>query len=341
MPPPHAFVFFGPDDFSVTEALAEVKAQLGPQDALMANTATLEGGTLSFQQFRLVCDSVPFLADYRLVLVKGLLERFELSGRRAAGKDGKDFGGWEALATYLPQLPPSTTLVILAGAISTANPLLRTLQGAAVIKSFTALNGRALHDWITQRAAELQGRFEPEAVSVLVDFLPGDLRLVDSEMQKLLTYAGARPVRAEDVRALVTSTREAGIFELVDAVVQGQTQAMRILERLFEQEAAPQYIITMLARQLRLMVQAKSAIESGVDDAELGEAMGTGSDYVVRKTKEQVRSYTLEALKRTYGRLLEVDLAIKSGTLEPELAMELFVAESGRSDVAHVPQRRA
>ena len=56
--------------------------------------------------------------------------------------------------------------------------------------------------------------------------------------------------------------------------------------------------------------------------------LGTSSDFVVRKTTDQARRHSRQDIAWRYDRLLEADLAIKQGRLDPDLALELLVGES-------------
>ncbi|MCH1922237.1 hypothetical protein L9G15_22800, partial [Shewanella sp. A3A] len=67
--------------------------------------------------------------------------------------------------------------------------------------------------------------------------------------------------------------------------------------------------------------------ERRVPQQELGKRMGVNSQFVVRKTVEQARRHSRQDIKWRYQRLLETDLAIKRGRLEPDLALELLVAD--------------
>ncbi|MBU2036852.1 DNA polymerase III subunit delta, partial [Patescibacteria group bacterium] len=49
--------------------------------------------------------------------------------------------------------------------------------------------------------------------------------------------------------------------------------------------------------------------------------------YVLRKSFEQGKGFTFPALKKIYERLLELDIAIKSGRIEPQVALDLVVGE--------------
>ena len=86
----------------------------------------------------MVCNTIPFLADYRLVVVEGLFERFEAvrarKPRKGASKDDGPLGEWSGLVDLVRALPPTTTLVLISGKIGPANVLLKALQGQGVAR---------------------------------------------------------------------------------------------------------------------------------------------------------------------------------------------------------------
>ena len=87
------------------------------------------------------------------------------------------------------------------------------------------------------------------------------------------------------------------------------------------------YIIGMVERQLRLLALAWDSMDKGVPQRELGSRLGVTSDFVVRKTVDQARRHSWPDIVWRYNRLLEADLAIKQGRLEPDLALELLAGE--------------
>ena len=89
------YILFGPDDFSLKEALVHIKDGMGSREMLATNTTVFEGKNLALQQLISTCDTVPFLAEKRLVIVNGLLGRFEpkkgrngRKGKRTSDKSG-------------------------------------------------------------------------------------------------------------------------------------------------------------------------------------------------------------------------------------------------------------
>ncbi|GAI26699.1 unnamed protein product, partial [marine sediment metagenome] len=75
------YILLGEDDFSRRKSLEEIKRGIGDQSLLAANTITFDGQQITLDQLRTTCETVPFLAERRLVIVEGLLGRFEPKGK--------------------------------------------------------------------------------------------------------------------------------------------------------------------------------------------------------------------------------------------------------------------
>jgi len=324
------YILYGQDDFSLYQAVGKIKADLGDWEMVAVNTTSLEGQHLTLSELRNKCDAAPFLSSHRLVIVDGLLGRFEVKQSRPRSGKGKaenGLGEWEGLASYIKQMPETTVLMLVDGEIKGHNPLLKKLSPLAEVRTFPLLRGRDLKAWIQQRVREEGGDITPQAVNLLAEFIGGDLWAMNSEIQKLLLYSQERPISEDDVRQLVSYVQEANIFALVDAVAEGRTElAQRILHRLYREGVAPTYILTMITRQFRLIAQAKD-LGPGLSRLQIQDRLGLKSSYSLDKTLGQAKLYDFEGIKRAYDKLLETDLAIKTGKYNDQLALELLVTE--------------
>jgi DNA polymerase III subunit delta len=132
------------------------------------------------------------------------------------------------------------------------------------------------------------------------------------------------------VEQVVAASRETSIFELVDAVMEGRlTQANRLLAQFWRSGASGSYVLFMLTRQLRLLVRAKDMLAEGRPEGFIQAKLGL-AEFALRKTLDQASRYQFPRLRDFYHRLLDTDLAIKSGRYDEELALSVLVAESGR-----------
>ena len=125
------YVLYGQDDFSLSQALDRIKADLGDRETVVTDTTRLEGQHLALSELKNKCDTAPFLSSHRLVIVDGLLGRFEAKpGKPKSGKSksGNGLGEWEGLDSYIGQMPKTTVLVLVDEEVNGHNPLLKKLS---------------------------------------------------------------------------------------------------------------------------------------------------------------------------------------------------------------------
>lgn len=327
------YLFHGEEEFGKSERIAALKAKLG--DLAEMNAVTLDGRGLSREALLHHCDVPPFLGDYRLVVVEDLLTRLEKKG-----PDGKqpassrDFLAW--LADYLPTMPESTLLVFSESKkISARNPVLKAIQklderGEVALFETPKLKRGELARWVAQHAREKGVRLKPGVAEALATFIGPNLRIIDSELEKLALYAGDRPVTQEDVRLMCPYAKEASIFDMVDALGNRRTPvAFRLLAQMRNQGAHPLYLLTMIVRQYRILIQVKDYMNQGMNLNDIASTLKL-HPYPTEKAMRQARHYTPDQLQRIYDRLLDTDVAIKTGKLEANLALDMLVVELAR-----------
>lgn len=329
-----AFVVFG-DSFLVRRRVAALETEHGADAVLDANRHRMQGGQLNPPELLSVCQAIPFMDPLRLVVVEGLLATAESrsgssgGGGRGRGRRGGASQGWQALADAIPQMPGTTLLLLSDGAVSANNPLLRLLRPVCTVEEHTAPRGEQLARWIKETGEAKGAAISPAAIRSLADLVGGDLWTLDQELEKLSLYAAGREIGEADVRLMVSQVREASIFEAVDAMIDGRPEAaLRLLAQLRDDGREPLYIIAMVERQLRLLALARDSMERRLPAGEMKRALGTSSDFVVRKTTDQARRHSRQDIAWRYDRLLQADLAIKQGRLDPDLALELLVGEA-------------
>ncbi len=195
-----------------------------------------------------------------------------------------------------------------------------------VEKSFPFPPLNQMPGWILQQARALGGTFTPEAANTLASLVGNDTYQAHQEILKLLTYVDyRRPVSGDDVLLLTAPVGHANIFDMTGAVVQGDAKrALRHLEVLLE-EQDPVNLLALIVREFRLLLLARELLEAGESNIQaIGEHLKV-QDFVARRLVDTARHYPLPQLEAIYQQLFETDLAIKSGLLEPRLALEQLV----------------
>lgn len=327
------YLLHGEDDFSLYEALASIKDEVQPPDLRDVNTTTLDASEIRFDQLAATCDTVPFLAEKRLVVVEGLLSRFERrrpsQGRTRATPEESSpaLDQWKEMPEYLSRVPETTDLVFVDGRLSATNSMLKAIQPHVKARAFPRPNPGQLREWIRNRAAAEGIDIDPRAVDTLAQTMGADIRAVAMELQKLSLYRPNEPISHDDVLEMVSYTKESNIFAAVDAMIEGRSEvAIGLVRQLLQSGSPPAYVLVMMARQVRLLLLAKELKARKVPAAEQGRRLGL-TGYPLRKTLKQEKMFTARRLVEIHRSLLEADLSMKTSGVGDELILDVLIAE--------------
>ncbi len=339
------YLLHGNDEFTCREQLKKLRQQ-GNFDY---NQDTYYGGEVSLMTLTATCNTLPFLAEQRLVVLKGLPKRRQgeeaLSGAAQAqetpeksGKSKKSKKGSKnssesrasfekGLAQYIPHLPESTVLVVLVDEeLPSSSPLLKAAEEHGKVIRCTLPKGAALETWISKRAAGLGVQITPEAAATLANFIGNQLRLLANELDKLATYVGpGAAISVEDVRQLSPQVQEARIFDLTDALAQrNRKQALDLLHDLLADGEPPLRLISTITSQVRSLLLVKELANDGLRISQIVSATGM-APFVAEKALRQVGKFTSSQLEGMYRQLMATDADLKRSRMTPDMALDLLV----------------
>lgn len=313
------------------ERLAQIRTGIGDPSLREANTSTLDGQRTTPAEVRNACLAFPFLAPKRLVVVRGLVARFQPKDRTKGGPrsgrtgDEKARAAEQEFAATLYEVPDHTDLVLLEAAPwRERGPLLQALQELKA-ETLGPLRPDELPRWIRQRVTAKGGAISPQVANQLADIMGADLQSLDCELDKLVTFADGRPILWKDVESLVNAAQESNIFTLVDRLAEGNAKAaLQELHRLLADGMALAQITAMVSRQFRLLLLWKEQRSAGISEYEAARQLKL-RDFVAQKVSRQAARYDLGQLEELCRQLLEIDLRWKTGQGDPLTALELFI----------------
>ncbi len=323
------YLLHGPNELARSEALAALRDRL-PAEVADLNTTTLDGRKLTIDQLVAACEAHPFLADRRLVIVIDALKHSKAGKAR------------EELRAYCEQVPATCDLVFVEQDVVDRRHLLFTyLSKHGTVQEFPLLSGADLLRWIGQRAKMLAVTIEPAAAQRLVDLVGNESWTLANELAKLASFVGrGGKIDVTAVERLVTDQQEQNLFAFIDELsMRRASPALRGARALIEDGQAPPYVLFMLARQIRILLSVKQLVGQRRRPDEIASELGL-KPFVARKAIDQARHFTLAELVAAHDRLLELDHAIKTGRMQAETALELFVVEVCQPASASATARR-
>ena len=331
----------GDDGFGLDAAVRDFARQIDAADTVEINAAAAPEG--SIERAQLEAGTMSLFGAHLTVLRQPL----KAAGRSTAAA--------EKLLALVTDLPDGSALALLEERPSrdiTKPPALLKRLGDAVtarggqVEERPAPRRGELRGWITGHAARIGLKIETRAAHVLAERIGGGIwetdvergemtRIADSELRKLATYAGERPITVEDVEALTTDTRPASVFAITNAVDRREpAAAATALKRALDEGQPGLRILASLAGRVSDLIAVRDLAARRTPATEIAKRVARGNARVAERLVEAAKRYRGEELEAMLIGLWEADLAIKSNAMEEQPALAAWLGE-------HLLARRA
>jgi DNA polymerase-3 subunit delta len=312
------YYLYGEDGYRREQALRQLLDTLLPEAARALNLEQIRAGEGNDTSILGAARTLPFLSVRRVVLVRDA----EVLSRQQQ----------EELVAYLEDPAPTTCVVLTATRLDLRTRLAAALQKRGTILRFGPLQAGAMREALQEAARDRGKRVTQEALDLLVTLSGDDLRRAMSEVEKASLFVGERAeIGRQDVEVLVGQVRIRSIFRLMDAVsAPDLRRALCCLSDVIGQGEEPMAILGMLARQIRLLIRAKTLGDGGVTAGEIARALGL-QPRTAAAVSEQAVSLSWQWLVRALHLLHRTDVAIKTGRTPSSIAIEGLVWEICRA----------
>jgi len=318
-PPPLALLH-GADEQLLDDALGLVlKGLFTDASEVALGREVLEGGEVSVETVVRSAMTLPFMTSRRLVIV-----------RRAQALNAR---GTEELTAYARDPNPSTALLLLADEGLAASRdrrdhwLLGALPSAAVV-ALPVRKGRAMEDWLKQRAAADGLVVTDDAARQLVQWVGEDGARLLGEARKAALLGGPdnRKVDAREVTAIVGEHLVSDVFDLTRAVERRDARlALLTLDRLLATEE-PIRLLALLTRGVRQALTVRDLAAAGQSAMEIARAVRPTPPPVVEAIMARVAGPGGAGLTRQLARCWEAEWRCKSGG-QPRAELTALVAD--------------
>ena len=306
-------LLYGEDNYRLRQKLKEIKESYQAKHKSGLSLAFFREGESDLDKIREKVEAVSMFDEKKLIVLEDLFQN-------------KDFQ--ENFFDYAKErkLKDDEDVVIVV-CHEDKLAVSRIKNKFSMIEEFSLLRGPALTSWAKKEFKKNEAEINSEAFKKLIAYVGNDLWRLSGEINKLVNYRGGEEIKEEDIDLLVKANLDANIFKTLDALAQRDKKtALWLIHEHLERGDNEMYLLSMLAYQLRNLIRLKDLIERGEPYYSLSQKSGL-HPYVVKKSSEQLRNFTLDDLKKIYRRLAEIDFKIKVGLTDGPTAIDLLVAE--------------
>lgn len=165
-------------------------------------------------------------------------------------------------------------------------------------------------------------------IALLLDRVGDNLRILEQECEKIKTYKGEdKTITREDILNLTVKNIDTDLFNLIENIVLKKKQeALESYGEMLKRGEEPIKVIITLANQFRIMYQSKELSKKGYTGNDIASILEI-HPYRVKLALEKSRNFASSILLHYLEELANLDSNIKSGFVDKNLALELFILE--------------
>lgn len=187
----------------------------------------------------------------------------------------------------------------------------------SAVEEYDELNKRTFASWLKDELKNNGLEIDPTAQKMLAEKTNYDPERCANEIKKL-------KLDPESDLRYVTDTLEKDIWGLIDAINhKDRIQSMEILENLYKQNNDPNFILSMLARNLRIMTLVKYLNEQGKSFKEICSILRI-PPFTLPSILDSSKGYEWKNIQQIYKKLANLDQQIKTGKIDGNLGLTLI-----------------
>lgn len=227
------------------------------------------------------------------------------------------------LEPLLSDFPGHACLLLTGDQVDGRLKTVKQMAKLGVVAKMESPDRRQLGAFLRRAAVGHGITLDMRVASLMVELVGRDLGMLLSALEKACLYAAGESALTErHIMDVVADTRQGIIFELTDALgVRSLDGALEALRRLMGDQEPPQRILVMLARQVRLLLMARQAIDEGLPPSRLAEHLKLHA-FVAQKLASQVHGFTQKSLRLAFQEVAGADLALKMSRADAQIVLE-------------------
>ena len=229
----------------------------------------------------------------------------------------------EILENYLKN--SSETIIIFINnneKIDSVKKIVKLIKEKGVIKEFNPLKNISS----TVKSMFDDYNISDSSINLLIDRVGNNLELIYQEVEKLKIYKiDDKIITNKDIEDIVVENINIDIFKFVDDIInKNKKDAIKTYKELLKLNEEPIKIIALLASKFRLMYQVNKLAKKGYTEENISQILGVHK-YPVHLAILSGYKYNSEILLKYLNDLADLDIGIKTGEKDKELALELFI----------------
>jgi len=295
----------GSNDYLVNNELHKLLSDFGATNGDMA-IEKLFADEVDYQKIYDALTSLPFLSAEKMVVIWNPSTNSQFA---------------EKAEYLLGNLADSTDVIFVESKIDKRSSLYKLLKKQTDYREFGELDGNGLVHWLVNLAKAQNANISESNARFLIERLGTNQQMLFSELSKVALYD--KNITKASIEITTEPIPQSSMFELLDSVFSGNSKrALALYQEQRDLKEEPQKIIGMLVWQFHIIALIKAAKQLNSEQIAKDSMI---HPYVVSKTTAIASKITLSQLRRMIHDLLELDVRLKTESIDDDEALKLYI----------------
>ncbi|NLY82557.1 MAG: DNA polymerase III subunit delta [Clostridiales bacterium] len=326
----NVILLYGKEDFLIKWAIDKIIDKYINKDYKQLDVIKLDGDIASVDEIIMNAGTYSMLSDKRIVIIRNYLPLYK--------KVVKDFNDREEEKLLsINEKCNGETLVIFYLDSDKSEEMIKTGKDLAKISDnflFDKLDERELLSFIKKRfdasglnygnniinyCVEISGYLNKESDYYLIDLV--------NDINKMIELSDEGEITEKEVNLSVLGSNDRYIFNLLDAICTNDKKtAMNIAVNRIKNDDNVFQMLSLITSQFEIMYDISQMEADRIPVYKISEELGINK-YRFNKAYTQSQKFAKDVLKENLILLYDIDRQIKSGEMQQELVLPVFISK--------------
>ena len=234
-----------------------------------------------------------------------------------------------SLNNYIENPNPNTMLILSVNSekLDERKKIVQLLREKAEVIEVKPIDSKNINGYIKDFFNERNYKIDYNAINEIALRINDNTILIDTELEKLLLYKlEDKTITLDDIKKVIVQyDADDKIFKLVDATLKkDKALTFKLYKELIDAREEPTVIISLIASQLRLILQASILSKDGFNEKDIASKLKE-HPYRVKLALESYRRTNKNELLNNLTELSDLDYKIKKGDIDKVRGLETFL----------------
>ncbi len=198
-------------------------------------------------------------------------------------------------------------------------------------QEFLKFNSSELLIFVKNQFLKNEVEIEKKEAELLIAIVGNNAWNLFNEINKISNYKKSQEIKTklneDDIKKISSGIFTENIFSFTDAIsIKNTKKSLEILEEQYLAGLEPDYIISMLLRQFKILLQIRDLLDLNYTSQKINNSLKL-HPFIINKGINQAKNFNKETIKKIINKLKDIELSNRGGLSYVKAEINLLISK--------------